>query len=225
MNTVNQQEKPIKDQLFIVNKSAGRLRLILILLLFLIYWTLIAQTKIAPLAIPDKFLALFPEPTNFTSGILRDIILRYFSPSTIIFTVTPLIIFLSIKKMIGRYLHSLFPSTGLNESEQYLSNCAFSFWNRDFHIHEDIHIEPLKNQEHLKFLGGPANMTFDPPSAFIIQNINNRGHLLISSRDAGNTENFPLSHGNIIYAVISKSNRQMLLKNLKMQTTRKSLHK
>jgi len=219
MNPVNQQKKknPIKDQLFIVNKPAGKLRLILIMLLFLIYWTIVAQTKIAPLAITENFLALIPTPTNFTSGILRDIILRYFSPSTIIFTVTPLIIFLSVKKMISRYLHSLFPSTGLKETEQYLSNCAFSFCNRDFHIHEGVHIEPQINQEHLKFLGGPANINFSPSSTFIIQNINNRGFLLISSNYPGNTENFPLSHGDIIYAVIPKSNRQMLLKNLKIQ--------
>ncbi len=216
---MNQQKKkqPIRDQLFIVNKSAGRLRLMLIVLLYLIYWTFIAQTEIAFLSISRNFLVLFPEPTNFISGIIRDILLRYFSPSTILFAVIPLVLFLSTRKMISRYLHLLLPSIGLKESERYLNNCAFSSLTRDFHIHEDIHIKPQKNQEHLNFLGGPADFTFDSSSAIIVQNINNHKYLLISSDCQSTTGNFHLSHGEKIYAVISKNNRKVLLKNLKIR--------
>lgn len=219
MKPVNQQKKkqPIRDQLFIVNKSAGRLRLMLFVLLYLIYWTFIAQTEIALLSISGNFPALFPEPSNFISGIIRDIMLRYFSPSTILFTIIPLVLFLSIRKMISRYLHLLFPSIGLKESEQYLNNCAFSSLTRNFHIHEDIQTQPQKNQEHLNFLGGPADFTFDSSSAIIVQNINNHKYLLISSDCQSTTGNFHLSHGDKIYAVISKNNRKVLLKNLKIQ--------
>jgi len=190
MKIVNEQKngKPIRDQLFIVNKFAGRLRLILFVLLYLIYWTLIAQTDIAFLSISDNFLALFPESKNFTSGIIRDILLRYFSPSTILFTVTPLIIFLSTKKMISRYLHLLFPSIGLKESDRYLAKCAFSFPIRNTYICEDNLAKPQEIQEHLKFLGGPAGFSFDPSSAFIVQNIKNRDYFLIFSDYQSTTE-------------------------------------
>jgi hypothetical protein len=220
MMIVNQQKmkKSIRDQLFIVNRSAGRLRLILIVLLFLIYWTLLAQTDIAALAISENFLQLFPDPKNFTSGIIRDILLRYFSLSTILFTVTPLIIFLSTRKMISRHLHLLFPSIELEDSECYLNNCAFSSCMRDLHSHEEIHKKLQKNYEHLKFLGGPAILTFNPSSSFIIQNIRNHDYLLISSDYQSNTEKFLLSHGDKIYAVFSKDDRKVLLKNLKIQT-------
>lgn len=219
MRIVNQQKKkkPIRDQLFIVNKSAGRLRLMLFVLLFLIYWTLLAQTKIALLSLSDNFFTLFPEPKNFTSGIIRDILLRYFSPSTIVFTVTPVIIFLSTKKMISRYLHLLFPSIGLKESNQYLTKCAFSFPIRNTYIHEDNRAKPQEIQADLKFLGGPAGFSFDPSSAFIIQNIKNRGHFLISSDYQSTSEIYLLSHGEKISAVISKDDRKVLLKNLKIQ--------
>ena len=173
MKIANQQKKPIRDQLFIVNKSAGRLRLMLIVLLFLIYWTLLAQTEVAPLAISNNFLAFFPEPKDFTSGIIQDILLRYFSPSTFLFFVTPLIIFLSTRKITSRYLHLLFPLIGFKEFERYFYNCAFSSWIQDFHIHEEIHKNLQNNHELLKFLGGPASFTFDPSSAIIIQNIKN----------------------------------------------------
>jgi hypothetical protein len=220
MMIMNQQKKKksIRDQLFIVNKSAGRLRLILIVLLFLIYWSLVAQTEIAALAISENFLQLFPDPKNFTSGIIRDILLRYFSLSTILFTVTPLIIFLSTRKMLSRHLHLLFPSIRLEDSECYLNNCAFSSCMRDLHSHEEIHKKLRKNYEHLKFLGGPAIFTFNPSSSFIIQNIKNHDYLLITSDYQSITEKFLLSHGNKIYAVISKGDRKVLLKNLKIQT-------
>jgi hypothetical protein len=78
-------------------------------------------------------------------------------------------------------------------------------------------MKPQKIQEHLKLLGGPASFTFDPSSAFIIQNINNRGYSLISSDYQSTTEKFFLSHGNKIYAVISKGDRKVLLKNMKIQ--------
>ncbi len=219
MKTVNQQEKKnsIRDQLFIVNKSAGRLRLMLIVLLFTIYWAFIAQTEIAPLAISDNFLALFPEPTNFTSGIIQEILQQYFSPSTILFAVIPLIIFLSIRKMISRYLHLLLPPIGLKESERYLTKCAFSSSKQDLYTYENVRMKLEKIQEHLKLLGGPASFTFDPSSAFIIQNINNRDYFLFSSDYQSNTEKYFLSHGDKIYAVVSKGDRNVLLKNLKTQ--------
>ena len=219
MKIANQQKKKksIRDQLFIVNKPAGRLRLVLIVLLFLIYWTLFAQTKIAPIAISNNFLALFPEPKKFTSGIIQDILLRYFSPSTILFVVTPLIIFLSIKKIITKYLHLLFPSIGLKESNRYLTKCAFSFPIRNTYIYENNLAKPQEAQEHLKFLGGPAVFSFDPLSAFIIQNIKNRDYFLISSDYLSTTEKFLLSHGEKLFTVITKDDRKVLLKNLKIQ--------
>jgi len=119
--------------------------------------------------------------------------------------------------MVSRYLHSLFPSIELKESEQYLNNCAFSSSIQNFQFGENIQGKPRKTREHLKFLGGPSSLTFDSSSAFVIQNIKNRGYYLISSNGLGNTEKFFLSHGEIIYAVISKGNRQVLLKNLKIQ--------
>jgi len=219
MKIVNQHKKrmPIRDQLFIVNKSAGRLRLMLIVLLFLIYWTYLAQTEIASLAISDNFLALFPESKNFASGIIRDILLRYLSPSTILFTMIPPIIFLLIRKLISRYLHLLFPSIGLKESERYLNNCAFSSWIQDFQNPEEIRGKLQKSHEHLDILGGPASFSFDPSSAFILQNIKNQNYYLISSDNQSTTEIFHLSHGDKIYAVISKGDRKVFLKNLKIQ--------
>ncbi len=219
MKIVNQQKKKksIRDQLFIVNKPAGRLRLILIVLLFLIYWTLLAQIEITPLSLSNNFLALLPEPKKFTSGIIRDILLRYFSPSTILFTVIPLIIFLTIKKIISRYLHLLFSSIGLKESNRYLTKCAFSFPIRNTYIYEDNLAKPQESKEHLKFLGGPAVFSFDPLSSFIIQNIKNRDYFLISSDYQSTTEKFLLSHGEKIFTVISKGDCKVLLKNLKIQ--------
>ena len=219
MKITNQKKKNklIRDQLFIVNKSAGRLRLMLIVLLFLIYWTFIAQTEIAPLSISTNFLTLFPEPKSLTSGIIREILLQYFSPSTILFTITPLIIFLSTKKMISRYLHLLFPSTGLNESDRYLTRCAFSFPIRNTFIYEDNLTKPQEIQEHLKFLGGPANFSFDPSSTLIIQNIKNRDYFLIFSDYQSFTEESHLSYGDKISAVISKDDRKVLLKNLEIR--------
>ena len=111
----------------------------------------------------------------------------------------------------------LFPSIGLKESERYLNNCAFSSWIRDFQNTEEIHIKQQKSHEHLTFLGGPANFTFDPSSAFIMQNIKNQNYYLISTDNQSTTENFFLSHGDKIYAVISKGNRKVLLKNLNIQ--------
>lgn len=219
MKIVNRQKKnkPIRDQLFIVNKSAGRLRLMLIVLLFLIYWTFIAQTEIAPLSISINFLTLFPEPKSFTSGIIRDILMRYFSPPTILFTITPLIIFLSIKKMIGRYLHLLFPSIGLKESDRYLAKCAFSLPVRNTYIYEDNLAKPQEIQEHLKFLGGPADFSFDPSSTFIVQNVKNRDNFLMFSDYQSTAEKPFLSHGDKISAVISNDDRKVLLKNLEIR--------
>ena len=218
MKIVNQQKNgnPIRDQLFIVNKSAGRLRLMLFVLLFLIYWTFIAQTEIATLSISDNFLTLFPEPKNFTSGIIRDILMRYFSPPTILFTFTPLIIFLSTRKMISRYLHLLFPSIGLKESDRYLAKCAFSLPIRNTYIYKDNLTKPQEIQEYLKFLGGPADFSFDPLSTFIVQNIKNRDNFLMFSDYQSTAEKPFLSHGDKISAVISNDDRKVLLKNLKI---------
>ena len=214
---MNQQNKPISDQLFDANESAGKLRLVLFVLLLLIYWSFIAQTEVALFAISDNFLALFPNPTNFTSGVIRDIILRYFSPSTILFTATPLIIFLSIRKIISRYLHILFPAIGFKESERYLTKAAFSFSTRNTLIQENTFTKSHHSLEHLKFLGGSAKFVFDPSSAFIIQKNNNQKYFLISSNCQCITENFILSHGEKIYTFISKSDRKVLLKNLVIQ--------
>jgi len=219
MKTSSQQKnkKTVRDQLFIVNQSAGRLRLLLIVLLFFIYWTLIAQTKIAALAMPDNFLKSLPEPINFTSGIIRDILLRYFSPSTILFSILPPIIFLSMKKMITHYLNELFPSIRLDEIDAYLNKCAFSFSKPYFRIGKTIFIQPQKTRECLKLLGGPAHLKFEPSLEFIIHNTGNQDYFLISSEYPENTELFFLPHGNTIYTIISKTNRQVLLKNLKNQ--------
>ena len=214
---MNQQNKQISDQLFDANESAGRLRLVLFVLLLLVYWSFLAQTKVALFAISDNFLALFPNSTNFTSGIIRDIILRYFSPSTILFTAIPLFIFLSIRKVTSRYLHLLFPAIGFKESERYLTKAAFSFPIRNTPIQENIFTKSHHNLDHLKFLGGPTKFVFDPSSAFIIQKNNNQKYFLISSNRECITENFALSHGDKIYAFISKNDRKVLLKNLIIQ--------
>jgi len=214
MKAKNQQTS---GQLFATNEPAGKLRLILFVLLLIIYWSFIAQTKVALFAISDNFLALFPNSTNFTSGVIRDIILRYFSPSTIMFTAIPLIVFLSIRKLISKYLHILFPAIGFKESEQYLTKCAFSFPIRNTPNQENIFTKTHHSLEHLKFLGGPANLVFDPSSAFIIQKNNNQGYFLISSNRQCIAEKFILSHGEKIYAFISKNGREVLLKNLVIQ--------
>jgi len=214
---MNQKNKPIIDQLFAANESAGRLRLILFVLLLLIYWSFIAQTKVALFVISNNFLELFPNSTNFTSGVIRDIILRYFSPSTILFTAIPLVIFLSIRKVTSRYLHKLFPAIGFKESERYLTKTAFSFPIRNTPIQESIFTKPHHSLEHLKFLGGPAKFVFDPSSAFIIQKKNNQEYFLISSNHQSNSKDFILPHGDKIFAFISKNDRKVLLKNLIIQ--------
>jgi len=214
---VNQQNKPISNQLFSAKESAGKLRLALFVLLLLIYWSFIAQTEIALFAISDNFLALLPNSTNFTSGVLRDIILRYFSPSTILFTTIPFVVFLSIRKVTSRYLQILFPAIGFKESERYLTKAAFSFPIRNAPIQENIFAEPHHSLEHLKFLGGPAKFVFDPSSTFVIQKINNQKYFLFSSNRQCITENFILSHGDKIYALISKSDHKVLFENLIIQ--------
>jgi len=217
MKSKNQQNKPIRDQLFAANESAGRLRLVLFVLLLLIYWSFIAQTEVALFAISDNFLALFPNSTNFTSGVIRDITLRYFSPSTILFTAVPLVIFFSIRKVTSRYIQLLFPAIGFKETERYLTKAAFSFPIRNTPIQENMLTKPHHSLEHLKFLGGPAKFVFNPSSALIIQKNNNQEYLLISSSHRRNINNFILSHGEKIYAFISKNDRKVLLKNLIIQ--------
>jgi len=110
----------------------------------------------------------------------------------------------------------LFPSIGLKESEHYLSNCAFSSWRREFQYTEGIRIKLQKSHDHLRFLGGLASFTFDPSSVFILQKIKNQNYYLIYSDNQSSTEKLHLSHGDKIYAVISKDDRKVFLKNLKI---------
>jgi len=217
MKAENRQKKPISDQLFAANEPAGKLRLVLFVLIILIYWSVLAQTKVSLLALSDNFLALFPKSTNFTSGIILDIILRYFSPSTILFTSIPIIIFLSIMKIISRYLHLLFPSIGSLDSTHYLTKSAFSFPLRNTHIQETIFTESHHNQKHFEFLGGPAKFAFDSPSAFVIQKNNDHEYFLITSGHQGVKEIFSLSHGEKIYTFISSNDQEVLLENLIIQ--------
>ena len=218
---LNQNKKPVREQLFVVNKSSGRLRLLLLILLFLIYWTILAQYKLSRLTISDNFNTLLPEPTNFTSGIVQEMLLGYFSLSTILFVVIPLLIFILTKKIIERYLQLIFSSIGLGQIERYLNNCAFSFRNKDQFFHKDTPSISNINQDYLSYLGGPVSFSFESSSMIIVQNIKNQDCYVIAPDSENPTVKFHLSHGDRIYAIILESDRQIILKKLKVQANNK----
>ena len=148
---------------------------------------------------------------------MQEIILRYFSPSTILFTAIPLLIFISTRKIISTYIHILFPSIDIEKAGQFLSECAFSFPNRHTDINENILKKHPENQAYTNILGGPAHFTCDSLSMFIIQNIKNSELYLHSSENKGVEIKRFLSHGEKIYAVITNSDRNMTLKNMQIK--------
>lgn len=215
MKIVNQKKEVIRDQLFVVNKSAGRLRFLLLVLFLIIYWTIIAQTKIATLITTGDFYTILPEPTNFTTGIIRDMLRGYFSPSTILFIAIPVFLFLSSREIIGDYLNLLLPEMGLRESNRFLNNCAFSFSDYELFILKDTPLVSHISPEYLLYLGGPAIFSFEPSSVLIIQNIKNQDFFVITSDSESSLSEFHLSHGDRIYAVNLEKDRKVLLNNLK----------
>ena len=199
----------ITDYLFVVNKSAGRLRLVLLLLLFFIIWSFVAQTRLSLPAFLDFFIVFFPEPTNFTSGIFQEILLTYLSPTTIFFTFIPMIIFISIGQKIAKFLHALFPAIDWKNIKRFLINCAFSFSPRYYDISDQENANSQQAIQELTKLGGPAKITFRSDSTPIISVIkDNTSSVFFPSRSTDKYNHF-LPHGELIESISTSKETQI----------------
>jgi hypothetical protein len=206
MKTGKEKRDPsIIDHLFVVNKSAGRLRLVLLLLFFFIVWSFVAQSRLSLPPFLDIFITFFPEPTNFTSGIIQEILFTYLSPTTIIFTLIPIIIFLSIRQIITRFLHALLPAIEPKSIERYLNNCAFSFSPRYYDISSQEKFKCRHAIQELTKLGGPAKITFRSDSIPIILDI--EGNTSSFHFPRWNTDKYDhfLCHGELIESITTKN--------------------
>ena len=210
MKTEQKRRVPsLINQLFVVNKSAGRLRLVLLLLLFFIIWSLIAQTRLSFPVFLNFFINFFPEPTNFTSGLFQEILLTYFSPTTIFFTFIPIIIFISIREIIALFLNALFPDIELKNIKRYLNNCAFSFSPRCFDFSGQEKTNYQQAIQEITKLGGPAKIILRSYSISIISDIKDNTSSVFFPRRNTNKHDLFLSHGELIESITPRNETEI----------------
>jgi hypothetical protein len=205
MKTEQKRKKPsLIYQILTVNRSAGRLRFALLITIFFIFWSLMAQFNfLDPLS--KDLLTVFPTSQNFTSDIFQNFFQMYFSPTTLILTFVPLLFFLFTRNLYANYLTSLLPSIQRNTFISYLYNCAFSFHHKKFNIKLDT--LPNSNQflNLFSIIGGPSKFSFPLNSIIITTHSNSNEYYAIRSNNPKETLDHTLSFREKLFSVHSIS--------------------
>ena len=157
-----------------VNPFAGKLRALLMVLLFFIGWTLNAQNRSLPI---DGLIRLQPE-RGFIANVLRDLAGRYFHPGTLWLTFTPVILFFLARKQAAILLSEI-GNTGADTAQKFLDRCAFSF-GRISITASDLyrHGSDEKNRS-VQYFGGPAQIVLSAQDFLIWQSFGGYQYQLV----------------------------------------------